>query len=130
MDVVAYILVYALWGCLIVAAGGLIVGVCRFFYYRRWRSDSVRVYYDDDDHRKGYYVVRCPRGPYPAGYPRERILSDMEEFEQLRRRQKRKRRAAADRPIRRLNRPRWLQILLMTPAEYRRERRSIRSHRD
>ena len=83
---------FLIYAGLILGGLGLIVAVAKFFYYRQWRSDEVRVYYDDNDHRKGYYVVKRPRGPYPVGYPKEKIVKDMETFERLKREQKAKRR--------------------------------------
>lgn len=136
MDLLAHIIVYVFFAFLILAGVGLIVRICEYFYYREYRSDSVRVYYDDNDHRKGYYVVKRPRGPYPVGYPKERIVRDMEEFERLKREEKAKRRRQYDlshvqdipreKPNPAFNipprpkkpRPKWLRILLMTPAEY------------
>ncbi len=85
MDTLAQIIAYLIFAVLILAGFGIIVAIAEFFYYRKWRSNKVRVYYDDNDHRKGYYIVKRPRGPYPVGYPKEQIVKDMEAFEQLKR---------------------------------------------
>lgn len=123
MDILAKFIVYAFFAVLILAGVGFIVRICQFFYYRQYRSDSVKVYYDDNDHRKGYYIVKRPRGPYPVGYPKEKIIEDMEEFERLKREEKAKRDGHADMtktiaPKLKKPRPMWLRILLMTPSEY------------
>lgn len=123
MDILAKFIVYAFFAVLILAGVGFIVRICQFFYYRQYRSDSVKVYYDDNDHRKGYYIVKRPRGPYPVGYPKEKIIEDMEEFERLKREEKAKRDGHADMTktiAAKLKKPRpmWLRILLMTPSEY------------
>lgn len=138
MEILAHIIAYAIYAVLILAGLGFAVRICQYFYYREYRSDSVKVYYDDNDHRKGYYIVRRPRGPYPVGYSHEKIVRDMEAFERLKREQKAKERGKVDLSlwpdipekdspsyhIPKKPRPRWLQILLMTPAEYLEERRS------
>lgn len=87
MDILAHIIEYGIFAVLILAGLGFIVRICQYFYYREYRSDSVKVYYDDDNHRKGYYIIKRPRGPYPIGYPKERIVAEMEAFEQLKREQ-------------------------------------------
>lgn len=120
MDMLAQIIAFLILAGLIIGGFGIIVAVGRYFYYRQWRSDKVSVYYDDNDRRKGCYIVKRPRGPYPVGYPKEKIIKDMEDFERLRREQKYKTRNLgrlwAARPI-------WLKILFMTPAEYKGYRR-------
>lgn len=112
-DIFAHIIAYAIFACLALAGLGLVILIYQFVYYRQWRNNKVKVYYDDNDHRKGYYIVRRPRGPYPVGYPKERIVRDMAEFERLRRGQNAD---AQNPPV--SKRPTWLQTLLMTPAEY------------
>ena len=126
---IAHILVYLVYALLLLAGFGLVIAIARFFYYRRWRSDYVRIYYDDNDHRKGYYMVRRPRGPYPVGYPQEQIVKDMEEFERLKREQKAKDRGRQAKYMPSgpgSARPMWLQILLMTPSEYAAYRRRMK----
>lgn len=121
MDILAHTIVYLFIACLIVGGLGLIVRICMFFYYRQWRSDSIKVYYDDNDHRKGYYIVKRPRGPYPVGYPKEKILKDMEMFELLRQEQKAKNSRKCAKDVAKNpneSHPNWRQILFMTPAEY------------
>lgn len=120
MDILVQIIADLIFAGLIMSGFGIIVAVGRYFYYRQWRSDKVSVYYDDNDRRKGCYIVKRPRGPYPVGYPKEKIIKDMEDFERLRREQKDK-----TRKLGRLwaARPMWLRILLMTPAEYKEYRR-------
>lgn len=145
-EIIAHIIAFLIYAFLILGGLGLIVGIAKYFYYRGWRSDSVKIYYDDNDHRKGYYIVKRPRGPYPVGYPKEQIVKDMEEFEQLKREQKEKARNHGHRLVRadfpfeipedkvrydiaskpRKPRPMWIQILLMTPAEYLAYRRKKR----
>lgn len=145
MDIIAHIIAYAIYAVLILSGLGLIVRICQYFYYREYRSDSVKVYYDDNDHRKGYYIVKRPRGPYPVGYPKERIVADMEAFERLKQEEKAKRNyklnlsQVPDIPEEKPNtafnipskpkksRPKWLQILLMTPAEYLEYRKQRKS---
>lgn len=143
MEILAHIIVYALYTLLILAGVGLIIRICEYFYYREYRSDSVKVYYDDNDHRKGYYIVKRPRGPYPIGYPKKQIIKDLEKFEQLKRDEKLKRDGklhlsqVPDLPYEPINpafnippkpRPRWLRVLLMTPAEYLEYRRQKKNN--
>lgn len=136
MDILIHILVYVFFTMLILAGLGFIVLKFKYFYYHEYSSDSVKVYYDDNDHQKGYYIVKRPQGPYPVGYPKDRIIADMEDFERLKREEKAKRKRQlnmsqipnnskettnttiniSSKP--RKQRPKWLQILLMTPAEY------------
>lgn len=136
MEILAHIIAYMIFACLILAGLALVVGIINFFYYRMWRSNSVKVYYDDNDHRKGYYIVKRPSGPYPVGYPREQIVNDMEAFERLKREQKAKNRGRKyEEPgyISSKSRPLWLQILLMTPAEYikyRKQRKELKNNRN
>ena len=134
LDILAHIIAYLFIAALILSGLGLIVAIAQFFYYRKWRSNKVKVYYDDNDHRKGYYIVNRPRGPYPVGYPKEKIIKDMEAFERLKREQKEKaknhnRARTIDKGkyyfIEKSNEsnPTWIQILMMTPAEYMAYRR-------
>lgn len=126
MDILAHIIAYLIFAGLILCGLGIVVSIARFFYYRKWKSDRIRVYYDDNDHRKGYYIVNRPRGPYPVGYPKEQIVKNMEEFERLRREQKEKQKNRGAEDVKyttKTPRPMWLQILLMTPAEYMEYRR-------
>lgn len=136
MDILAQIIVYAIYAVLILAGLGFGVRICQFFYYRQYRSDSIKVYYDDNDHRKGYYIVKRPRGPYPVGYSKEQIVKNMDEFESLKKEETVKRKHQLDlsqvshiakegmptacniRSMQKKFHPKWLQILLMTPTEY------------
>ncbi|MDE6278252.1 MAG: hypothetical protein K2M06_09130 [Muribaculaceae bacterium] len=91
----------------------------------------MKLYYDDNDHRKGYYYVRRPRGPYPVGYPREQIVKDMEDFERLVQEQKAKAKAktwtgAKSETKAQATRPTWWDVLMMTPKEYMEYRRRRR----
>lgn len=147
MEILAQIIAYLIFAGLILCGLGVIVAIVRFFYYRQWRDNTVKVYYDDNDHRKGYYIVKRPRGPYPVGYPKEQIVKDMEAFERLKRKEKEKRKGKLNvshmpnipqktpnisfniTPKPKKPRPMWFQILLMTPAEYmayRRQRKEVK----
>ncbi|MDE6927453.1 MAG: hypothetical protein K2P06_01860 [Muribaculaceae bacterium] len=90
MDILAHIIAYVFIAALILSGLGLIVLIANFFTIENGEAIKSKVYYDDNDHRKGYYIVSRPHGPYPVGYPKERIIKDMEEFERLRRSQKEK----------------------------------------
>ena len=98
-------------GALIAGLIGSVVWVIGVFT----SHDRIKIYYDDNDHSKGYYYIGKPGGTYPIGYPRERIVKDMEDYERLKQEQKNKRRKKT--------RPMWVKILLMTPSEYMEYRR-------
>lgn len=117
VDILAHIIAYVFIAALILSGLGLIVLIANFFYYRKWRSNKVKVYYDDNDHRKRYYIVSRPHGPYPVGYPKERIIKDMEEFERLRRSQKEK--TKNHNIVHAKTKKSLFEILMMTPAEYK-----------
>ena len=88
--------------------------------------ERIRVYYDDNDHSKGYYYVSKHGDTYPVGYPMEKMVEDMAAFERLKREQKAKnggRSSCRTEYAQRKHRLMWLQILLMTPAEYKEYRR-------
>lgn len=117
------------WSFHLVLFAGLVVFVIwtiRHFGALFTSRERLKVYYDDNDHSKGYYYVNKPGGRYPVGYPKEKIVKDMKAFERLKREQKTKRIGRrADGAELSPNKPRsmWLQILLMTPAEYTQYRR-------
>lgn len=120
------VLAWALCGVLFVGLIVLVVWVVRGFGAMFTPRDRVKVYYDDNDHTKGYYYVGKPGGTYPIGYPKEKIIKDMEAYEQLKREQKAKsgcRSAYRSEYTQKKSRSMWLQILLMTPAEYMQYRR-------
>lgn len=120
-DFVIKVLAWALYGVLIVGLIVFVIWTIRGFGSLFKSRERIKVYYDDNDHSKGYYYIGKPGGTYPIGYPKEKIVKDMEAYEQLKRKQKSKSRSrSAYETGYRLKKPRstWLQILLMTPAEY------------
>lgn len=120
-DILIKVIAWAIYGGLFVGLIGFIIWAVRGIGAMVAPRDRIKVYYDDTDRSKGYYYVRKPGGTYPIGYPKEKIVKDMEEFERLKQKQNSKSRATsctAKKP-----RPMWLQILLMTPAEYMQYRR-------
>ena len=104
---------------------GLVIWMLRGLGALCKSPQRVKVYYDDNDHSKGYYYVAKPGDTYPVGYPKERIIKNMKEYERLMQEQKEKRNKAYHNKGYRhpRYRPQWLQILLMTPTEYMQYRR-------
>ena len=120
------VLGWALYGGFFIGLIFLVIWVIRGIGSLFASQERIKVYYDDHDHSKGYYYVRKPGGQYPVGYPREQIAKDMEAFERLKREQKvrsRGRNVSGTEYSKKKPRPMWLQILLMTPAEYMEYRR-------
>lgn len=125
-DFLIKVLAWALYGVLFVGLIVFVIWTIRGFGSLFKSRARIKVYYDGNDHSKGYYYVGKPGGTYPIGYPKEKIVKDMEAYEQLKRKQKAKSRSRSvygtgntlKKP-----RPMWLQVLLMTPAEYMQYRR-------
>ncbi len=114
VDILAHIIAYVFIAALILSGLGLIVLIANFFYYRKWRSNKVKVYYDDNDHRKRYYIVSRPHGPYPVGYPKERI-KEMKERSEKEKKEKTKNHNIVHAKTKKS----LFEILMMTPAEYK-----------
>lgn len=101
-----------------------LIGYLIYLLWGSWNNwGKIKVYYDENDHSKGYYWISPPGNSYPLGYPREKILEEREQYENLKREQKvkNKDRSPSGKP-----RPLWLRILLMTPSEYLEYRRKKR----
>ena len=123
-DFLIKVLAWTLYGVLFVGLIVFVIWTIRGFGSLFKSRERIKVYYDDNDHSKGYYYVGKPGGTYPIGYPKEKIVNDMEAYEQLKRKQKAKSRSTYGTGYtRKKPRPMWLQILLMTPAEYMQYRR-------
>lgn len=123
-DFLIKVLAWALYGVLFVGLIVFVIWTIRGFGSLFKSRERIKVYYDDNDHSKGYYYIGKPGGTFPIGYPKEKIVKDMEAYEQLKRKQKAKSRSAYGTGYTQ-KKPRlmWLQILLMTPAEYMQYRR-------
>lgn len=125
-DFLIKVLAWALYGVLFVGLIAFVIWAIRGFGSLFGSRDRIKVYYDDNDHSKGYYYVGKPGGTYPIGYSKEKIVKDMVAYEQLKRKQKvnsRSQSAYGTGYTLKKPRPMWLQILLMTPAEYKQYRR-------
>lgn len=123
-DFLIKVLAWTLYGVLFVGLIVFVIWTIRGFGSLFKSRERIKVYYDDNDHSKGYYYFGKPGGTYPIGYPKEKIVKDMEAYEQLKRKQKAKSRSAYGTGYtRKKPRSMWLQILLMTPAEYMQYRR-------
>lgn len=125
-DLLTKVLGWALSGLFFLGLISFVLWVIRGFGAMLSQEERIKVYYDDLDHSKGYYYMRKPGGTYPVGYPREQIVKGMETYERLKREQKAKSRgrsALESGHTLKKPRPMWLQILLMTPADYIQYRR-------
>lgn len=125
-DLLIKVIAWALYAVLFVGLIAFVIWTVRGFGSMFTPRGRVKVYYDDNDHSKGYYYVGKPGGTYPVNYPKEKIVKDMEAFTRLKREQRAKSRdRSANGTMYTLKKPRpiWLQILLMTPAEYKQYRR-------
>lgn len=125
-DFLIKVLAWALYGVLFVGLIAFVIWTIRGFGSLFKSRERIKVFYDDNDHSKGYYYVGKPGGTYPLGYPKEKIAKDMEAYERLVHGEKAKRGGRNIEGIgssRKKPRPIWLQILLMTPAEYLQYRR-------
>lgn len=89
---------------------GLVMLLISFIYGCFTNFGRIKVYYDDNDHSKGFYWICPPTNIYPVGYSRKTILADKEEYERLKREQKAKRKISIWRrdPS---QRPGWVQFL-------------------
>lgn len=125
-DFLIKVLAWSLYGVLFLGLIVFVIWTIRGFGSLFKSRERIKVYYDENDHSKGYYYVGKPGGTYPIGYPKEKIVKNMEAYEQLKRKQKAKSRSrSAYKTGNTLKKPRpmWLQVLLMTPAEYMQYRR-------
>lgn len=125
-DFLIKVLAWALYSVLFVGLIVFVIWTIRSFGSLFKSQERIKVYYDDNDHYKGYYYVGKPGDTYPIGYPKKKIVKDMDAYKQLTRKQKaksRSRSAFGTGYTLKKPRPRWLQILLMTPAEYMQYRR-------
>lgn len=89
-DFLIKVLAWALYGVLFVGLIVFVIWTIRGFGSLFKSRERIKVYYDDNDHSKGYYYIGKPGGTYPIGYPKEKIVKDMEAYEQLKRKQKQK----------------------------------------
>lgn len=126
IDFLIKVLAWSLYGALFVGLIVFVIWTVRGFGSMFTPRERIKVYYDDNDHSKGYYYIGKPGGIYPVNYPKEKIVKDMEAYKQLKQKQKansRSRSANGTGYTLRKPRPIWLKILLMTPAEYMQYRR-------
>lgn len=125
-DFMIKVLAWAFYGALFVGLIGFIIWAVRGLGTMFTPRDRVKIYFDDTDHSKVYYYYGKPGDTYPVGYPKEKIIEEMETFERLKREQKAKSRGKNIEEIgssKKKPRAMWLQILMMTPSEYKEYRR-------
>lgn len=135
-DFVIKVLAWVFYGTLFVGLIFFIIWSVRAFATIFTPREKIKVYYEDNDHSKGYYFVGKPGGIYPVGYPKEKIEKEMKAYVRLKQEQKSKsvwNGGENTQYTLKKSRPMWLQILFMTPAEYmeyRRRKKFINSNKD